>query len=120
MFERLPVGSTYDSMGIFGTDLSEVFHDAVAVVHKSLASPAISFPKTITYLTDFSNVEEEKNDKYEQFLAAVEAFLGVKSTRLSLTQTWASKPPAEAKGQGLQEYMKDVSLSQSSLADDLR
>lgn len=120
MFERLPVGSTYDSMGIFGTDLSELFHDAVAVVHKSLASPAISFPKMITYLTDFSSADEEKNDKYEQFLAAVEAFLGKKSTRLSLTQTWASKPPAEAKGQGLQEYMRDVSLSQSSLEDDLR
>lgn len=107
-------------MGILSTDLSELFHDAVAVVHKSLASPAISFPKTITYLTDFSSADEEKNDKYEQFLASVEAFLGVKSTRLSLTHTWASKPPAEAKGQGLQEYMRDVSRSQSSLADAVR
>ncbi|KAH0594678.1 hypothetical protein MHUMG1_07512 [Metarhizium humberi] len=104
----IDLGSTFDSMGIFGTDLSELFHDAVAVVHKSLASPVISFPKTITYLTDFSSADEEKDDKYEQFLASVEAFLGVKSTRLSLTQTWASKPPAEAKGQGLQEYMRDA------------
>ncbi|KAG8423051.1 hypothetical protein J3459_009846 [Metarhizium acridum] len=103
-----PSSTKYDSMGIFGTDLSELFHDAVAIVHKSLASPAISFPRTIIYATDLSGADEEKNDKYEQFLAAVEAFLGVKSKRLSLAQTWASKAPAEAKGQGLQEYMKDA------------
>ncbi|KAG8408516.1 hypothetical protein J3458_019550 [Metarhizium acridum] len=103
-----PSSTKYDSMGIFGTDLSELFHDAVAIVHKSLASPAISFPRTVIYATDLSGADEEKNDKYEQFLAAVEAFLGVKSKRLSLAQTWASKAPAEAKGQGLQEYMKDA------------
>ncbi|TWU74878.1 hypothetical protein ED733_003036 [Metarhizium rileyi] len=103
-----PGATKSDTIGIFGTDLSELFHDAVAIVHKSLASPAISFPRTIVYATDFSDSSDRDKNKHEQFLAAVEAFLGVKSKRISLSKTWASNPPAKAKGQALQDYMKDV------------
>ncbi|KHN94039.1 Amidase signature domain protein [Metarhizium album ARSEF 1941] len=102
------LGSKRDSMGIFGTDLSELYHDAVAVVHKALAGPPISFPKVIIYVTDLSHAHQNASIKHEPFREAVEAFLGVKSTRLSLTRTWASKPPVEANGQGLDEYMKDA------------
>ncbi|OAQ65358.1 amidase [Pochonia chlamydosporia 170] len=100
--------SKSDSIGIFGTDLSGLFHDAVAIVHKSLASPPISYPKRIVYATDLSDPNEPHKNEQGQFLAAVEAFLGVKSKSISLTKTWASKPPPEAKGQSLQNYIKDA------------
>jgi hypothetical protein len=60
-------------------------------------------------VTDLAGSNVKNNDRHEEFLAAVEAFLGVKARRVSLTEVWASKPPPEAKGQGLQEYMEDVS-----------
>ncbi|KAK2616650.1 hypothetical protein QQS21_000473 [Conoideocrella luteorostrata] len=97
-----------DAIGIFGTDLAELFHDAVAIVHKSLSSPAITFPKRIVSVTDIGESNDEHKDKHDQFLAAVEAFLGVKSQSISLEKVWASKSPVEAKRQSLQEYMKEA------------
>ena len=78
-------------------------------MHKSLSSPPIAFPKRIIYATDLSDPKDENKDKHEQFLTAVEAFLGVKSKKISVAKTWAAKPPSDAKSLGLQEYMKDVS-----------
>lgn len=45
---------------------------------------------------------------YEAFIAIVEEFLGVKRTPISISDTWASNPPEEAKMKSLQEYFEMV------------
>ncbi|GAB0138701.1 hypothetical protein EsDP_00006927 [Epichloe bromicola] len=97
-----------DSIGLLGTELSELFHDAVAIVHQSLSSPPIAFPKRLISVTDLGNADKTHGDDQERFVAAVEAFLGVKSKTDSLQKSWASKPPTEANGQALQSYMRDA------------
>jgi len=45
----------------------------------------------------------------DNFVADLEKSLGVKHKRVSFNEVWDSDPPEEAKGESLQEYMKDVS-----------
>ena len=45
----------------------------------------------------------------DNFVADLEKSLGVKHNRVSFNEVWDSDPPEEAKGESLQEYMKDVS-----------
>ena len=45
----------------------------------------------------------------DSFVADLESSLGVKHRRVSFDSLWNESPPPEAGGQGLQEYMKDVS-----------
>ncbi|KAG5984142.1 hypothetical protein E4U55_005855, partial [Claviceps digitariae] len=96
-----------NAMSIFGTDLSELFRDATAILHQSLSSPPISFPKRLISVTDLDRTNHRHADKHKDFVAAVESFLGVRSKRVSLQELWKSKPPVEAKGQALQHYMKN-------------
>ena len=48
-------------------------------------------------------------DIIDRFVADLELSLGVKQKRVSFDSLWNDSPPAEANGQGLREYMKDVS-----------
>ena len=53
----------------------------------------------------------------DKFVADLESSLGVSQKRVSFDSLWNDSPPIEANGQGLQEYMKDVSpysISQES------
>ena len=43
------------------------------------------------------------------FVMDLESALNTKHKRLSFNALWEAKPPAEACGQTLQEYMRDVS-----------
>ncbi|KAG6006161.1 hypothetical protein E4U21_007271 [Claviceps maximensis] len=97
-----------NAMSIFGTDLLELFRDATAVVHQSLFSPPIIFPKRLISVTDLDRANGRHADKHRDFVTAVESFLGVRSKKVSLQELWKSKPPVEAKGQGLQHYMRDA------------
>ena len=45
----------------------------------------------------------------DKFVADLELSLGVKHRRVSFDSLWNESPPPEADGQGLQEYMRDVS-----------
>ena len=45
----------------------------------------------------------------DKFVADLESSLGVKHRRVSFDFLWNESPPPEADGQGLQEYMRDVS-----------
>jgi len=45
----------------------------------------------------------------DDFTADLEKSLGVKHKKISFNEVWDSDPPKEAKGESLQEYMKDVS-----------
>lgn len=99
---------SFDRIGLLGTDLSELFHDAVAIVHKSLSSPNIVFPKRVISVVEPEVLSSAHKIKNEEFLAAIEKFLGTKARRISLDIAWQLKPPAEAKGESLQRYLGDV------------
>ena len=45
----------------------------------------------------------------DNFVSDLESSLGVKHRRVSFDSLWNESPPHEADGQGLQEYMRDVS-----------
>lgn len=45
----------------------------------------------------------------DEFVADLESSLGVKQRRVSFNSLWNDSPPTEAGGQGLQDFMKDVS-----------
>jgi hypothetical protein len=45
----------------------------------------------------------------DNFVADLEKSMGVKHKRVSFNEAWDSDRPEEAKGESLQDYMKDVS-----------
>jgi hypothetical protein len=45
----------------------------------------------------------------DNFVADLEKSMRVKHKRVSFNELWDSNPPEQAKGESLQEYMKDVS-----------
>ena len=45
----------------------------------------------------------------DKFVADLESSLGVKHKKISFESLWSNSPPIEVCGQGLREYMKDVS-----------
>lgn len=45
----------------------------------------------------------------DKFVADLESSLGVKHSKVSFENLWKTSPPIETGGQGLSEYMKDVS-----------
>ncbi|KAG6019521.1 hypothetical protein E4U40_006962 [Claviceps sp. LM458 group G5] len=98
-----PISNT---MSIFGIDLHQLFRDATAIVHQSLYSPPITFPKRLISVTDLDSAHNGREGRQRHFLRAVEAFLGVQAKQVSLERLWRSKPPVEAKGRSLQNYMR--------------
>ena len=52
----------------------------------------------------------------DSFVADLESSLGVKHRRTSFDSLWHESQPPEADGQGLQEYMKDVSCRRDMTA----
>jgi hypothetical protein len=54
-----------------------------------------------------TNMEQLK--VIENFVADLEKSMRVNTTESPSTELWDSDPPEHAKGQSLQEYMKDVS-----------
>lgn len=72
----------------------------------------ITLPTKVIYPQDLDlDWSKEQVALHAKFIAAIENVLAVKTEPISLAEVWADSPPAEADGQGMQEYMKDVSLS---------
>ncbi|KAG6019069.1 hypothetical protein E4U41_003415, partial [Claviceps citrina] len=103
-----------NAVTILGTDLSNLFRDATAIVHQSLSSPPITFPKHVVSVTGLDDDDDDAEkldghaDEQRRFVAAVEAFLGARSRKVSLRDLWASKPPVGAGRRGLREFMGDA------------
>lgn len=71
-----------------------------------------TLPTKVLYPTDFDpDWSEEQKALHDQFIAAIENKLAIKTEFVTLKDVWAKDPPAEASDEGMQEYMKDVSLS---------
>ena len=99
---------SYDTVALLGRDISDLFHNAVGIIHKSLSSPPITFPKRVLYPADLFVTEDKDHASHREFLTAVEAFLGIKAENVSLASKWAANPPIKADGKSLFEFMKDV------------
>ena len=52
---------------------------------------------------------QDQSKLVDSFVMDLESTLDTKHNRLSFNAIWEAKPPAEACGQILQEYMRDVS-----------
>lgn len=70
----------------------------------------LAFPKRIIYPLDLASIFEEIQILTDKFVATLEHFLGIQADKVSLSEIWDSKPPSEADGQSLEEYMKQVSV----------
>lgn len=69
----------------------------------------VAFPKRIIYPLDFASTFEGNQALTDKFVATLEQFLGIQADKVSLSEIWDSKPPNEANGQSLEEYMRQVS-----------
>lgn len=56
----------------------------------------------------FPQPDAEQEAMSEAYITILEDFLGVKRTPISITDTWASNPPDEARGKPLLEYLEMV------------
>lgn len=73
------------------------------------AGDNVAFPKRIIYPLDFASISEGNQSLIDKFVAALEHFLGIQADKISLSDIWDSKPPVEADGQSLEQYMRLVS-----------
>ena len=66
--------------------------------------------KNLVYFSDFNEgLPQEQVDKTDNFLETVENYLGVKTKRIVLEESWSMNNPGDANGAGLQEYIGEVS-----------
>lgn len=68
-----------------------------------------AFPKRIIYPSDFVSISDGNQALRDKFVATLERFLGIQADKVSLSEIWDSRPPDEADGQSLEEYMRQVS-----------
>lgn len=47
----------------------------------------------------------------EEFLSSLEAVLGVKHTKVSLTELWEKSPPESANCKSIADYLANVNMS---------
>nr|POF14265.1 amidase 1 [Quercus suber] len=68
--------------------------------------PSKEFPKSILYPTDFfPHDNASQQAMIDEFVQTLERFLGVKHTRITLTDEWQKKPPEEAHGMSLEKFL---------------
>ncbi|KAI9689074.1 MAG: hypothetical protein M1822_000811 [Bathelium mastoideum] len=102
----------FDCPTFFGRDLGKCKHFAKCWY----ASEQSTTPKddgnmyTIIYPRDYISVISNKEQVkiIDKFVTDLEASLGVSREVISFDDLWSHRPPKEAEGQSLQEYMKGV------------
>jgi hypothetical protein len=91
---------------------SRSLKDLVKIVQaaSNMTADNVAFPKRIIYPLDFASIFEESQALTDKFVATLENFLGIQADKISLSDIWDSKPPSEANGQSLEEYMRQVNI----------
>ncbi|KAK6452929.1 hypothetical protein FP744_10009180 [Trichoderma asperellum] len=77
----------------------------------NMADDNVAFPKRIIYPSDLASIFEENQALTDKLVATLEHFLGIQAEKVSLSDIWDSKPPSEADGQSLEEYMRQAPFS---------
>ncbi|PHH93364.1 hypothetical protein CDD83_5918 [Cordyceps sp. RAO-2017] len=101
--------TSYDSVGLVSRNLPELSRIATAVLSQSGLTPNLDLPKRLVYPQDIADVESSEEDRrlVSRFLRVLESSLGLTAEKVNVSIAWAESPPPEAKGQALQEYVKD-------------
>ncbi|KAL7933921.1 amidase signature domain-containing protein [Trichoderma chlorosporum] len=99
----------YATVGLLSRDLHDLL--SIAQVTLNATSAKMPFPKRIIYPLDFASTTEGDKDLEDKFVAMLEHFLGAKADRVHLSDAWSAHPPADAKGQSLEEYMNEALFS---------
>ena len=94
----------YDTLDLSARSLT----DLQTLAQSTLNATVKTRPKSIIYPQDFPATSSEDKKATSDFVHAVETSLSLKSKSLSLAKTWAQKPPKEANGASLADYLKDV------------
>ncbi|KAL7785266.1 amidase signature domain-containing protein [Trichoderma ceciliae] len=104
------VGShNYAAIGL----LSRSIHDLlrIAQVTSNATDVNVKFPKRIVYPLDFASISKDHHALDDKFVATLEHLLGVRADKVLLSEIWDAKPPSQANGQSLEEYMKQAPFS---------
>ncbi|PHH61808.1 hypothetical protein CDD81_7972 [Ophiocordyceps australis] len=113
------IRTTRDTISLKGSQISSSLFDTVAFVdrdvvklHATLAAimptSTTSAPSRLIYpINLFNDTMMEQKDLMTKFVKALENELGIKAEKLDVSAKWASTPPLQARGLGLQEYIKD-------------
>ncbi|KAL8793565.1 MAG: hypothetical protein Q9195_003827 [Heterodermia aff. obscurata] len=100
--------SDFDVVGILGRNLQSI-HDLLSLTHD--VSDAKKFPSTILYPEDFfPHSNKNQQAMVDDFVTALEKFLGVKAVKFSLAERWRQCPPSEAGGRSITEYLAQSAM----------
>lgn len=98
----------YSTAGFSSRSLKDLLK--VVQAASNMTDKNVVFPKRIIYPVDLASIFEETQTLTDKFVATLEHFLGIQADKVSLSDIWDSKPPSEADGQSLEEYMRQVSV----------
>ncbi|KAM0264229.1 hypothetical protein ACHAQJ_000716 [Trichoderma viride] len=99
----------YAAVGLLSRSMKDLIK--IAQVAANVTNDGISFPKRIIYPLDFAPISEDDRILNDKFVATLEHFLGTKADKVHLSEVWDAKPPNEANGLSLEEYMKEAPFS---------
>ncbi|KAI9670069.1 MAG: hypothetical protein M1817_004549, partial [Caeruleum heppii] len=96
---------SFDVVGLMGRDLQSLHHLAASSLD---VKESRKFPTKILYPTDlFPHSDPTQQAMVDQYVAALETYLGTKCTKFSLIDRWAQCPPHEAGGKAIKEYLSN-------------
>jgi len=104
----IPYSDKFDTVGEFARDA-----EAFAKLSKALYGPINDSgckkkPTKILYPTDYWAIDHEESEAlFEQYVAKLESYLGVKRTQVSLEEVWQTTKPLETE-LSLSEYFEHV------------
>ena len=100
------ISSDFDVVGILGRKLESI-RDILSLTHD--VKDANKFPSKILYPEDFfPHSNKNQQAMVDNFVTVLEDFLGVKAIRFSLAERWRQRPPSEAGGRSLTDYLVQV------------
>jgi hypothetical protein len=105
----------FDVPGIFARDLRVMVDFAMKwYAGRSEGLKTDGLPEKLVYITDHMSAEDTPQKRCVMDLVQdMEVSLGMEAIDMSVEDLWDSDPPEDAHGQGLQDFLKDVSRTAS-------
>ncbi|KAE9364327.1 amidase signature enzyme [Stipitochalara longipes BDJ] len=102
----VPCVQMWDAVGVLGRNpriLSSVMNASFGSGDRQ---EKFKTPKSILYPTDWLPRPDKTQQRMtDQFLELLEISLGIKHTKISVSELWKSKPPLEAQGKSIEDYL---------------
>ncbi|KAJ4305626.1 hypothetical protein N0V90_001157 [Kalmusia sp. IMI 367209] len=110
--------SSFGTTSLKGVHINSRHFDVIGLLDRSISSlwelasltfelkPHKIFPRRILYPTDFFPHEDASQQAMvNEFMRILEDFLDVKHTRITIADEWRKKPPKEAFGMQLEQFL---------------